>query len=330
MSRSAGDATRWSRRGPLGQRDIALDHVERRVAEDPLEAEHVAAVDEVAPGERVAERVGAAPPGDPGPHLQTLEDLLHPPPVEGSAPAEEERRVGRAGTALAEVANDRPRAVAADRHDPFLRALAHDLERAVRPQIAQAQAGRLGDPQARVEEEQEDRPVADVGDREQPPQRIVADRLDELVGDSRLAERPERRGLGELLGREPVAEDLERPDVAGDADRGEGRPELEEPGPKIGPGRRSTGRSAPSRADRPARGSSGTSSSVLAEAPSAAFARRNRSTARPRVRCSKESVAHVRGRPESGAQRSGESGAQSMSIASLATDTAGRRSNHKM
>ena len=48
---------------------------------------------------------------------------------------------------------------------------------------------------------------------------------------------------------------------------------------------------------------------VLGEAPSAAFALRNRSTARPSVRCSKESVAHVRVRPESGAQRSGESGA---------------------
>ena len=36
------------------QRDVALDHVERGVAEDSLEAEGVAAVDEVAPGGRVA------------------------------------------------------------------------------------------------------------------------------------------------------------------------------------------------------------------------------------------------------------------------------------
>jgi hypothetical protein len=32
----------------VGQGDVALDHVERRVAEDPLKAEHVAAIDEVA------------------------------------------------------------------------------------------------------------------------------------------------------------------------------------------------------------------------------------------------------------------------------------------
>jgi hypothetical protein len=35
------------------QRDVGLDHVERRVAADLLEAEGIAAVDEVAPGERV-------------------------------------------------------------------------------------------------------------------------------------------------------------------------------------------------------------------------------------------------------------------------------------
>src|SRR5438034_2623712 len=107
----------------VGQRDVALDHVERRVAEDPLEAEHVAAVDEVAPGERVAERVRAASPGDPGPALEALEDLLHPAPVERAAATEEERLVGRAGAALAHVADDRRPGGAADWHDPFLRAL---------------------------------------------------------------------------------------------------------------------------------------------------------------------------------------------------------------
>jgi hypothetical protein len=37
----------------IGQRDVALDHVERRVTRDPLKGEHVTAVDELAPGERV-------------------------------------------------------------------------------------------------------------------------------------------------------------------------------------------------------------------------------------------------------------------------------------
>ena len=56
----------------LGQRHVAANHVERRVAEDLLEAEHVAAVDEVAASERVAEgvrraaRADARPPPEPG------------------------------------------------------------------------------------------------------------------------------------------------------------------------------------------------------------------------------------------------------------------------
>jgi hypothetical protein len=46
---------------------------------------------------------------------------------------------------------------------------------------------------------------------------------------------------------------------------------------------------------------------VLDEVPWAALSPRNRSTVRPSARCSKESVAHVRGRPASGARRAGES-----------------------
>ena len=130
----------------VGEGDVPLDHVEGRVAEDPLEAEHVTAVDEVASGERVAERVRAASPGDPGPALEALEDLLHSSPVEPAASTEEERLVGRAGTTLTHVADDRRPGGPADRHDPLLRALAHDLERAVGSQITEAQPGRLRHP----------------------------------------------------------------------------------------------------------------------------------------------------------------------------------------
>ena len=42
----------------LRQSHVAADHVERGVAEDLLEAEHVAAVDEVAASERVPEGMG--------------------------------------------------------------------------------------------------------------------------------------------------------------------------------------------------------------------------------------------------------------------------------
>src|SRR5829696_5868502 len=55
---------------------------------------------------------------------------------------------------------------------------------------------------------------------------------------------------------------------------------------------------------------------VLAAAPSAAFAERNRSTARPSVRCPSESGAHRLAAAESGAQRPGDSGAQTMVVAS--------------
>jgi hypothetical protein len=41
----------------VGQADVTADHVERRVAEDLMEAEDAAAVEEIAACERVAERM---------------------------------------------------------------------------------------------------------------------------------------------------------------------------------------------------------------------------------------------------------------------------------
>ncbi len=49
---TAGAGTGTTQAIRLGQSDVARDYVKRRVAEDPPEAEHVAAVDEVAPSER--------------------------------------------------------------------------------------------------------------------------------------------------------------------------------------------------------------------------------------------------------------------------------------
>jgi len=77
-------------------------------------------------------------------------------------------------------------------------------------------------------------PVADTGRGEEATHRVVGDRLDELVGNARLAQRPQRGGRGKVLDRQPVAEDLERPNVARDADRRERRAELEQPGPQFG------------------------------------------------------------------------------------------------
>ena len=69
-------------------------------------------------------------------------------------------------------------------------------------------------------------------------------------------------------------------------------------------------------------------SRVLAAAPSAAFAARNRSTARPSVRCPSESGAHRFGVAKSGAQGSGESGAQTMFIASCDEPRVGVQARH--
>ena len=63
----------------VGQGDIALDHVKRHMAEDPLQAEPIAADSRVASGKRVSQRVRAAPANDPDPGLQTAEDLLDTP-----------------------------------------------------------------------------------------------------------------------------------------------------------------------------------------------------------------------------------------------------------
>ena len=46
----------------VGERHIASHHVEGRVAEDSLEAEHVTAVDEVASGERGGGNAGCIGP----------------------------------------------------------------------------------------------------------------------------------------------------------------------------------------------------------------------------------------------------------------------------
>ena len=81
----------------LRQRHVAANHVERGVAEDLLEAEHVAAIDEVAPSECVPKRVrraaraGACPPSKPG------DSLLGAARGQRSLAANEER-VGHSGS----------------------------------------------------------------------------------------------------------------------------------------------------------------------------------------------------------------------------------------
>jgi len=44
--------------------------------------------------------------------------------------------------------------------DPLARPLAHHFQTSVRPQVGEAQAGELGEAQAGVEEQEQDRPIA--------------------------------------------------------------------------------------------------------------------------------------------------------------------------
>jgi len=78
-NRSAGDATAVELADDLHicRRHVALHHVERGVAEDPLQADDVTTIDEIAPRKGVAQRVRAAAPRDPARSLRRRH-LLHP------------------------------------------------------------------------------------------------------------------------------------------------------------------------------------------------------------------------------------------------------------
>jgi hypothetical protein len=69
----------------IGQRHVALDHVERRVAQNALEAERDAAVDQIRAREGVAQAVRAAAAGNAGARLEPLEDLLYAASAERAA-----------------------------------------------------------------------------------------------------------------------------------------------------------------------------------------------------------------------------------------------------
>jgi len=110
-----------------------------------------------------------------------------------------------------------------------------NLDRAVGPQVTKSDARRLGDAQAGIEEEQEDRLVAGTRSGEKLAELVVVQRLDELARYAGLYEPADGCGLGELFGREPVAEHMQAADVARNAHRRQGGAKLDEP---SAPGRR--------------------------------------------------------------------------------------------
>lgn len=138
------------------------------MAEDLLQAEHIATVDEVAAGERVAERMGAGAGTDAGAAAEPRDRVLDAAPAEGSSVPADEQRCGRAkGGPAGNVAEERPTGGRADGHDPLLRALAQHPDRPVGPEIADAHGGDLGEPKAGVQEEQSECTLARIGERQE-------------------------------------------------------------------------------------------------------------------------------------------------------------------
>ena len=124
----------------LGQADVAADHVERRVAEDLLEAEHVAAVDEIPPSKRMAEGVRGCSGSRSPPVARGGRSRAGCRGRSGPGPsARRERIAGDDGCPSREVADERPPSARTDRHDPLLGALAHDMERTVGTDVTDPQ-----------------------------------------------------------------------------------------------------------------------------------------------------------------------------------------------
>src|SRR5207244_5080202 len=101
----------------VGQRHVALDHVECGVAQDALQTEGVATVDQVRPGEGVAQGVGAAAAGQPSPQLQPAEELLDTATAQRAAETRAKDRAFRISTSLTQVADQRLAGDAAPRAD---------------------------------------------------------------------------------------------------------------------------------------------------------------------------------------------------------------------
>ena len=108
---------------------IATHHVERRMAEDLLEAEHVAAVQEVAPSERVAERGRRAARGSARPPPESGNRLLGAALAQRTLPARQERVGCRGSRSGPEIPDERPPGSCSHQRDPFLRALADNVQR---------------------------------------------------------------------------------------------------------------------------------------------------------------------------------------------------------
>ena len=71
--------------------------------------------------------------------------------------------------------------------------------------------------------------ISRAGERQEFAQLIVGQRLDDLLRHSGLCQAADHRRVGEFLGCEPVAEDVQAPNIARDTHRFHAAPKLDEP-----------------------------------------------------------------------------------------------------
>ena len=210
--------------------DVPAGDLERRraVAEDALQAEHVAAVLEERAGKRVPQDVRRAADREVGPRGQPSHDLLDAMGCERAAVgADEERRCGRRVAAPGEHLADGAPGLASDRHDAFLRALAHDSTAALDEiDIVDAQAGGLGEPDAGIEQKEDECTIAfgllrTLDRRKQRTDLGLAKAANELLRYARHRHSAERV-VGKIeLALQPGAEGSERTDTPRHAARRE-------------------------------------------------------------------------------------------------------------
>jgi hypothetical protein len=121
-----------------------------------------------------------------------------------------------------QVAVEGDRGLVPERQRPLATTLAQNQEYVqLQVDVGQLQAGQLGPARASVEQEHEQGGVAAVlealpgAGREQPPQAVVWDNRDGLLGDDRWSQLGHRVGGDLLLFLQPAVQDLEHLVVGG-------------------------------------------------------------------------------------------------------------------
>lgn len=212
----------------VDEADVAAGHLERRrtVAEDALQAEDITTIREEGPGERVAEDMWRAPVADLRIGGQATDELLDRPSRDSHPTSAHEQRQSRVEAAPSrQPPAERSAAPATDRHEAFARALAsHETATLDEVDVADAQGGQFGEPDARIQQERDDRLVAQRlararGRGKQGSHLVLPKRRYERVGDLGRDQPGERMGREADLATDPTAEGSDGPRSTGERAR---------------------------------------------------------------------------------------------------------------